>query len=181
VSAVRILGLDPGLNRTGWGLVDHEGNRLRHVAHGVVRSDPSDPLARRLAVLYAGLVRVIADWGPAEAAVEEVFVNRNPGSTLKLGMARGIALLAPAEAGLPVAEYAANLVKKSIVGTGHADKSQVAAMIRCLLPGVAAVADEADALAVAICHAHHRMAPSSRLSPDRGEAALQSQLRRAGP
>ena len=156
MTVTRILGLDPGLNRTGWGIVDCEGNRLRHVAHGVVASEAGRSLADRLASLHEGLVAVVAEWSPDEAAVEEVFVNRNPASTLKLGMARGIALLVPAMAGLVVAEYAANLIKKSIVGAGHADKTQVAAMVACLLPGTRAAADAADALAVAICHAHHR-------------------------
>jgi crossover junction endodeoxyribonuclease RuvC len=157
--ATRILGIDPGLNRTGWGVIETEGNRLRHIAHGVATSDPADPLAHRLSALYADLAKLIVVWSPDEAAVEEVFVNRNPASTLKLGMARGVALLAPAMAGLPVAEYAANLVKKSVVGTGHADKAQIAMMVRVLLPGVLAGADAADALAVAICHAHHRISP----------------------
>lgn len=156
MTITRILGIDPGLNRMGWGVIDSEDNRLRHVAHGVVTSDPADPLSDRLCALYAELAKIIAVWQPAEAAVEEVFVNRNPSSTLKLGMARGVALLAPAMAGKPVAEYAANLVKKSIVGAGHADKAQVQAMIRLLLPGLPPTgADAADALAVAICHAHH--------------------------
>ncbi len=156
MNATRILGLDPGLNRTGWGVIESDGNRLRHVAHGVVTSQPADELSHRLTAIHAALVELIAAWKPDEAAVEEVFVNRNPASTLKLGMARGMALLAPAQAGLRVAEYAANLVKKSVVGTGHADKAQVAMMVGRLLPGVLATADAADALAVAICHAHHR-------------------------
>jgi crossover junction endodeoxyribonuclease RuvC len=158
--AVRILGIDPGLNRTGWGVIDTEGNRLRHVAHGVVGSNPLDDLSVRLSSIYSELAKIIVTWAPGEAAVEEVFVNKNPGSTLKLGMARGVALLAPAMAGLGVAEYAANLVKKSVVGTGHADKTQVAMMVGVLLPGAKAKADAADALAVAICHAHHRLAPA---------------------
>ena len=159
MSAVRILGLDPGLNRTGWGIIECDGNRLRHVGHGAIASDAGDPLSTRLAQIHEALTRVIAEWCPEEAAVEEVFVNRNPSSTLKLGMARGIALLVPAMAGMKVAEYAANLVKKSVVGTGHADKDQVAMMVGRLLPGTNAQADAADALAVAICHAHHRSAP----------------------
>ncbi len=156
MNATRILGIDPGLTRTGWGVIEIDGNRLRHIAHGVVASKPADELSARLNAIHAALVALIAAWGPDEAAVEEVFVNRNPASTLKLGMARGIALLAPAQAGLRVAEYAANLVKKSVVGTGHADKAQIAMMVGRLLPGIAATADAADALAVAICHAHHR-------------------------
>jgi crossover junction endodeoxyribonuclease RuvC len=161
MGAVRILGIDPGLNRTGWGIVESEGNRLRHIAHGVVGSDPDDALSVRLTSIYSELAKIIVTWTPDEAAVEEVFVNKNPGSTLKLGMARGVCLLAPAMNGLKVAEYAANLVKKSVVGTGHADKTQVAMMVGVLLPGVKAKADAADALAVAICHAHHRNAPGS--------------------
>jgi crossover junction endodeoxyribonuclease RuvC len=175
VTVTRILGIDPGLNRTGWGVIEIEGNRLSHIAHGVVTSDPADALSVRLSMLYAELAKIIALWQPDEAAVEEVFVNRNPASTLKLGMARGIALLAPAMAGKPVAEYAANLVKKSVVGAGHADKAQVAMMVGRLLPGAQTKADAADALAVAICHAHHRTAPKistasySTPSPPRGE------------
>lgn len=154
---MRLLGLDPGLNRTGWGVIEVEANRLVYVADGVVESDAGRPLAVRLAALYEGIVGVIAEFRPGEAAVEETFVNANGQSTLKLGHARGVALLAPAQSGLPVAEYAARLVKKSIVGTGRAEKDQVAHMVRCLLPGARiAGADAADALAVAICHAHHR-------------------------
>jgi crossover junction endodeoxyribonuclease RuvC len=163
MAAVRILGIDPGLNRTGWGIIESEGNRLRHIAHGVVGSDPDDALSIRLSSIYSELAKIIVTWAPEEAAVEEVFVNKNPGSTLKLGMARGVCLLAPAMTGLKVAEYAANLVKKSVVGTGHADKTQVAMMVGVLLPGTKAKADAADALAVAICHAHHRLAPSLAL------------------
>jgi crossover junction endodeoxyribonuclease RuvC len=154
---MRLLGLDPGLNRTGWGVIEAEANRLVYVADGVVGSDAGRPLAERLAALYEGIAAVIAEFRPAEAAVEETFVNANGQSTLKLGQARGVALLAPAQCGLPVSEYAARLVKKSIVGTGRAEKNQVAHMVRCLLPGARiAGADAADALAVAICHAHHR-------------------------
>ncbi|MDB5393252.1 MAG: crossover junction endodeoxyribonuclease RuvC [Rhodospirillales bacterium] len=164
MTAVRILGIDPGLNRTGWGVIESEGNRLRHIAHGVVTSDPAAALSDRLSSIYSELAKIIAIWTPQEAAVEEVFVNKNPGSTLKLGMARGVALLAPAMAGLAVGEYAANLVKKSVVGTGHADKTQIAMMVAMLLPGVKAKADAADALAVAICHAHHRLPPGAVLA-----------------
>ena len=164
MTSVRILGIDPGLNRTGWGVIESEGNRLRHIAHGVVSSAPADALSDRLSSIYSELAKIILTWSPQEAAVEEVFVNKNPASTLKLGMARGIALLAPAMAGLTVGEYAANLVKKSIVGAGHADKAQVAMMVAMLLPGVTAKADAADALAVAICHAHHRLAPGAALA-----------------
>jgi len=159
VTSVRILGLDPGLARTGWGVIECDGNRLRGLAHGAIVTDAALALAARLAEIQRALVRVVAEWLPEEAAVEEVFVNRNPSSTLKLGMARGIALLVPAMAEMPVAEYAANLVKKSVVGTGHADKVQIAMMVSRILPGTAAAADAADALAVAICHAHHRSRP----------------------
>ncbi|HUA51518.1 MAG TPA: crossover junction endodeoxyribonuclease RuvC [Candidatus Sulfotelmatobacter sp.] len=154
---LRLLGIDPGLQRTGWGVITVDGNRLRPVAAGVLRSTAARSLAERLAELYAGLVEVIATWSPAEAAVEETFVNKNPGSTLKLGQARGIALLAPALAGLPVHEYATNSVKSAVVGAGHAGKEQVAMMVQRLLPGLPAdtAADATDALAVAICHAHH--------------------------
>jgi len=155
--AVRILGLDPGLRNTGWGIVDSLGNRLTHVAHGVVHSDAKDELAQRLSQLYQALLKIIDFYTPHEAAVEETFVNKNPASTLKLGMARGIVLLAPAQTGILVGEYAANRVKKSVVGVGHADKNQVALMVQRLLPTSGVVsADAADALAVAICHAHYR-------------------------
>jgi crossover junction endodeoxyribonuclease RuvC len=154
---IRILGIDPGLRNTGWGVVESDGSRLTFVACGTVRSDGSDPLARRLKQLHDGLADVIAAHAPHEAAVEETFVNRDPQSALKLGQARGIALLAPALAGLPVAEYAANLIKKTVVGAGHAEKPQVAMMVRVLLPKCdVKTADAADALAVAICHAQHR-------------------------
>ncbi len=155
--AIRILGLDPGLRKTGWGIIVAEGSKLGFVACGCVESDAALSLAKRLRQLHEGLSRVIADWAPGEAAVEETFVNRDPQSALKLGQARGIALLAPAMAGLGVAEYAANLVKKTVVGVGHADKAQVQMMIRVLLPKAETrSADAADALAVAICHAQHR-------------------------
>jgi crossover junction endodeoxyribonuclease RuvC len=152
---MRVLGLDPGLRHTGWGVIDVAGNRLRHVADGVVHAPVDRPLADRLVALFRQITEVVERFRPDEAAVEESFVNKNPASTLKLGVARGIVLLAPAERGLPVAEYSANLVKKSVVGAGHADKLQVQMMVRRLLPGCAiAEADAADALAVAICHAH---------------------------
>lgn len=155
--AMRLIGLDPGLRITGWGVIEVDGNRLRHVADGGVRSDDDLPLAKRLAQLYDGLASVIERFRPVEAAVEETFVNVNPVSTLKLGQARGIALLVPARLGLAVAEYPPNLIKKSLVGAGHAAKQQVQMMVRTLLPGAALEsADAADALAVAICHAHHR-------------------------
>jgi crossover junction endodeoxyribonuclease RuvC len=153
---MRLIGLDPGLRLTGWGVIDVDGNRLRHVAHGVVKVAADRSLAERLAELFEAVAGVVSEQKPQEAAVEETFVNMNAGTTLKLGQARGVVLLAPARAGLPVFEYAANLVKKSVVGSGHADKRQIAMMVGRLLPGVDATADAADALAVAICHAHHR-------------------------
>ena len=152
-----IIGLDPGLGTTGWGIVAKSGSRLSHVANGQVKTDPKAPLAERLVTLDRELTDVILAHRPDTSAVEEVFVNSNPQSTLKLGQARGVCLLALARAGLPVAEYATRLVKKALVGTGGADKAQVQAMLRVLLPGVKlAGADAADALAVAICHAHMR-------------------------
>jgi len=155
---MRIIGLDPGLRHTGWGVVEFEGNRLRHIADGAVHSRQGDGLAERLVQLFSALDEVIGRFSPDEAAVEETFVNKNPGSTLKLGAARGVVLLAPALRGLAVAEYSANLVKKSVVGAGHADKNQIQLMVKRLLPGSSASADAADALAVAICHAHHATA-----------------------
>jgi crossover junction endodeoxyribonuclease RuvC len=153
---IRLIGLDPGLRRTGWGVVDVTGNRLARVAEGVVATDETQAVALRLVVLYRGLLEIIDQYLPDEAAVEETFVNKNPVSTLKLGLARGVVLLAPAERGLPVAEYSATAVKKAVVGTGHAEKAQIQMMVSRLLPGSStAKADAADALAVAICHAHH--------------------------
>lgn len=150
-----LLGLDPGLRSTGWGLIRASGNRLSHVANGCVRSEPSRSLAERLLMLHRGLKQMIAEYGPDEAAVEEAFVSLNPASTLKLAQARGIALLAPALAGLAVHEYAPNLVKKTVTGSGHAGKQQIRLMVGTLLPGCAISGDDAaDALAVAICHAH---------------------------
>lgn len=154
---MRLMGLDPGLRVTGWGVVDVVDGCLSHVADGALTTDAGRPLAERLTQIADGLVRVIAAYGPQEAAVEETFVNRNAVSTLKLGQARGVVLLIPAQAGIPVTEYLPNLVKKSVVGTGHAAKEQVQLMIRMLLPGAAiSTPDAADALAVAVCHAHHR-------------------------
>jgi len=152
---MRILGLDPGLRKTGWGLIEARNNRLRHLANGTITSDPAADMATRLAQLFEGVTAIVAQHEPEAAAVEEVFVNKNPGSTLKLGQARGVVMLAPAMRGVPVTEYAANQVKKSVVGAGHAGKEQIALMIRTLLPGAAIEGpDAADALAVAICHAH---------------------------
>ncbi|QDX25845.1 crossover junction endodeoxyribonuclease RuvC [Sphingomonas suaedae] len=151
-----ILGLDPGLGTTGWGLIRAEGNRLSHIANGQLKTDAKAPLPRRLAHLDAMLAALVADHAPDGAAVEEVFVNSNPQSTLKLAHARGVAIAAVARVGLDVGEYAPRLVKKAVVGTGTAEKAQVHAMIVRLLPGTKiAGADAADALAVAICHAHH--------------------------
>ena len=154
---LRILGLDPGLRRTGWGVIRVEGNRLSLLGHGVIAPDEKAPFSERLLALFEGISAVVADWSPDEAAIEETFMNNNAASALKLGHARAAAMLAPARAGLPVAEYAARLVKKSVVGTGAADKDQVAFMIARILPGSAgAAADAADALAVAVAHAHAR-------------------------
>lgn len=154
---MRLLGIDPGLVKTGWGVIDAVDNRLSHVANGVVKTDSKLPLAMRLVQIQDGLERVIQTYNPTEVAVEETFVNKNPASTLRLGQARGVALVVPASAGIPVAEYAPNLIKKTVVGAGHAAKEQVQMMVRTLLPGceISSV-DAADALAVAICHAHHR-------------------------
>ena len=161
-----ILGLDPGLATTGWGLVRAEGNRLTHVANGQLKTVSTEPLAARLSHLASQLETLIADRPADCAAVEEVFVNKNPQSTLKLGQARGVALMIAARSGLPVAEYAARFVKKAVVGVGNADKVQVHAMVQRLLPGIAiAGADAADALAVAITHAHHLASARSGLTP----------------
>ncbi|MSP51965.1 MAG: crossover junction endodeoxyribonuclease RuvC [Alphaproteobacteria bacterium] len=152
-----MIGLDPGLRTTGWGVIEIDGNRLRHVAHGKIVGDAARPLGERLAELYRALADIVVRLAPNEAAVEETFMNKNAASALKLGHARGVVMLAPAMAHIPVFEYAANLVKKSLVGSGHAEKPQVLAMVNLLLPGAGVVgADAADALAVAICHSHHR-------------------------
>ncbi len=153
---MRIIGLDPGLQHTGWGVIDQDGTRLSYVAAGRISSVASQPLAERLAEIHAGLNAIIDLHQPEAAAVEETFVNKNPTSTLKLGLARGVALLTPALHKLQVYEYPANLIKKSVVGAGHAGKEQVQVMVRVLLPASQAGSpDAADALAVAICHAHH--------------------------
>lgn len=153
---MRILGLDPGLNHTGWGIILVEGSRIRPVACGAISTSTKMALADRLTELFQGLSAILGKYDVDMAAVEEVFVNKNPASTLKLGMARGVVMLAPAVTGLPVTEYAATLVKKSLVGNGHADKTQMQMMIKTLLPGITIPnADAADALAVALCHAHH--------------------------
>ena len=153
----RIIGIDPGLRNMGYGIIESEGSRLSFVACGSVHSDAALSLAERLRQLHDGLAAIIAEHAPDEAAVEETFVNRDPQGALKLGQARGIALLVPALAGLPVAEYAANVIKKTVVGAGHAGKAQIAMMVKTLLPKSAAKSsDAADALAAAITHAQHR-------------------------
>lgn len=152
---MRVIGIDPGLRNLGWGVIEVEGARLRHVANGIIHSS-GDDLAARLVVLHTGLTQVITCHRPDAAAVEQTFVNKDAVATLKLGQARGIALLVPAQAGLTVGEYAPNAVKKAVVGVGHADKAQVQHMVRHQLPGVVFDGpDAADALAIAICHAHH--------------------------
>ncbi len=152
-----LLGLDPGLRNTGWGVIEAVDNRLSHVADGTVCTDARLGLAERLVQLHSGLAQILDRYQPTEAAVEETFVNRNAVSTLKLGQARGVVLLVPANAGVPVAEYTPNQVKKAVVGSGHAAKEQIQMMVRTLLPGCEIdSADAADALAVAICHAHYR-------------------------
>lgn len=177
MKAIRILGIDPGLRHTGWGVIEAEGSRLSFMASGAIHTATGTALSERLRLLHEGLAGIIADHAPDEAAVEETFVNRDPQSALKLGQARGIALVVPALAGLAVAEYSANLVKKTITGTGHAEKQQVAAMLKFLLPrSDAASGDAADALAVAITHAHHRRPPSLVAA-----LARAAPPRRAGP
>ena len=167
---IRIIGIDPGLRHTGWGIIGAQGTRLSYVADGTIKSDAGAPLAERLCQLHDQLREVIGAFQPDEAAVEETFVNKDARATLKLGQARGIALLVPAQAGLSVAEYAPNLVKKTVVGSGHAEKQQIQAMVKILLPkATPSSADSADALAIAICHAQHR-----------GTASLAAALRAAG-
>lgn len=156
---VRILGIDPGLRRTGWGMIVTEGTRLSYLGCGTVLSDDKLALSERLRQLHDGIDEIIRSFSPDEAAVEETFVNKDAQATLKLGHARGIAMLVPALHGIAVAEYAANMIKKTVVGSGHADKRQVEAMIKVLLPKAESKgADSADALAIAITHAHHRKA-----------------------
>jgi crossover junction endodeoxyribonuclease RuvC len=164
-SAIRIIGIDPGLRRTGWGVVETLGNQLRFVAAGTVRSDEKQGLAVRLCQLHDGLFAVIRDMAPMEAAVEQTFVNKDASATLKLGQARGIAMLVPALAGLAVAEYAPNAVKKAVIGVGHGEKRQIHMMVRVLMPRATFDTDDAaDALAIAICHAHHRQSAVSRMA-----------------
>jgi crossover junction endodeoxyribonuclease RuvC len=152
---VRILGIDPGLVRCGWGVVDHRSGRAGYVACGVITPPTDAPLAERLSAIHRGIVEVIAAHSPTDAAIEETFVNASPISALKLGHARAAAMLAASLQGLAVAEYAPTVVKQAVTGKGRAEKDQVAAMVRLLLPGAKATADAADALAVAVCHAHH--------------------------
>ena len=162
---IRIIGIDPGLQRTGWGIIESLGNSLRFVAAGTVRSDSKAALASRLCQLHDGLADVLRHEMPDEAAVETTFVNKDATATLKLGQARGIAMLVPARAGLVVAEYSPNAVKKAATGVGHGDKKQIAMMIKVLMPkAVFDTADAADALAIAICHAHNRQKPAYRLA-----------------
>jgi crossover junction endodeoxyribonuclease RuvC len=162
---IRILGIDPGLRRTGWGVVAIEGNRLSFLACGSVASDDKAALSLRLVSIHDGLRQVVAAHAPDEAAVEATFVNRDAVATLKLGQARGIAMLVPALAGLPVAEYAPNLVKKTIVGAGHCEKVQIRMMVKVLLPKADPQSDDAaDALAIAVTHAHHRQSVALRMA-----------------
>jgi len=161
---VRILGIDPGLRRTGWGIIETEGNRLIFIACGSVEPRDDLPLAGRLLAIHEGLAAVLGDFRPIEAAVEQTFVNKDGVATLKLGQARGVAMLAPAMFGISVAEYAPNQVKKTVVGAGHADKNQIAVMLKILLPKADPKSpDAADALAIAITHAHHRQSAELRL------------------
>jgi crossover junction endodeoxyribonuclease RuvC len=156
-NSIRILGLDPGLNHTGWGVIESEGNRLKYIACGRINPPAAAEMGNRLAFLHTELCKVITAQQPDEAAVEETFVNKNAASALKLGMARGVVMMAPASSGVSVAEYSANLVKKSVSGYGHAEKEQLAKMVKVFLPTAEMESpDAADALAVAICHAHHR-------------------------
>jgi crossover junction endodeoxyribonuclease RuvC len=164
-AAIRIIGIDPGLRRTGWGVVETLGNSLRFVASGTVRSDDKAALASRLRQLHDGLVAVLHEHMPQEAAVEATFVNKDAAATLKLGQARGVAMLVPALAGLAVAEYAPNAVKKTVIGVGHGDKKQIHMMVKVLMPRASFDSDDAaDALAIAICHAHHRQSVAARLA-----------------
>ena len=163
--AIRIIGIDPGLRRTGWGVVESLGNSLRFVAAGTVKSDDKAALALRLRQLHDGLQSILKEYAPEEAAVEATFVNKDASATLKLGQARGIAMLVPALAGLVVAEYAPNAVKKAVIGVGHGEKKQIHMMVKVLMPKAGFDSDDAaDALAIAICHAHHRQSIAYRLA-----------------
>jgi crossover junction endodeoxyribonuclease RuvC len=162
---IRIIGIDPGLRRTGWGVVESTGSRLSFVAAGTIRPDEKGTLAERLCAIHDALAVVVESFAPDEAAVEATFVNRDAAATLKLGQARGVAMLVPARAGILVAEYAPNAVKKSVVGAGHAEKAQIRMMVSVLLPRAKFDTDDsADALAIAICHAHHRGALALRIA-----------------
>jgi crossover junction endodeoxyribonuclease RuvC len=164
-TAIRIIGIDPGLRRTGWGVIETDGNRLIFIACGSVETSERMPIAERLKTIHEGLSRVLCDFAPAEAAVEQTFVNKDAGATLKLGQARGVAMLAPAMCGIIVAEYAPNQIKKTVVGAGHADKNQIRMMLGVLLPKAdPKTADAADALAIAITHAHHRQSAPLKLA-----------------
>ncbi|WP_417423081.1 crossover junction endodeoxyribonuclease RuvC [Hoeflea sp.] len=165
--AIRIIGIDPGLRNTGWGVVDSLGNSLRFVASGTVKSDNKLDLASRLSQLYGGLEEVLHQYQPFEAAVENTFVNKDATATLKLGQARGIAMVVPARAGLKVAEYAPNAVKKAVIGVGHGDKKQIVMMVKVLMPKATFDSDHAaDALAIAICHSHHRTSMAWRMAAE---------------
>ncbi|MBX9453521.1 MAG: crossover junction endodeoxyribonuclease RuvC [Neoaquamicrobium sediminum] len=162
---IRVIGIDPGLRRTGWGVVEAQGNTLRFVAAGTVRSNDKDDLASRLRQIHDGLSAIVHGQMPHEAAVEQTFVNKDATATLKLGQARGVAMLVPALAGLSVAEYAPNAVKKAVIGVGHGDKKQIHMMVRVLMPRASFDSDDAaDALAIAICHVHHRQSVTGRLA-----------------
>jgi crossover junction endodeoxyribonuclease RuvC len=162
---IRILGIDPGLRRTGWGLIEADGNRLIHVASGSLETNERAELGTRLLAIHDGLIAVIEQYQPHEAAVEATFVNANAAATLKLGQARGIAMLVPAKAGLTIAEYAPNVIKKTVVGAGHGEKMQIRMMVGVLLPKADPKSDDAaDALAIAVCHAHHRTSVALRVA-----------------
>ena len=162
---IRILGIDPGLRRTGWGLIEADGNRLIHIACGSLETNERAELGTRLLAIHDGLIAVIDQYQPHEAAVEATFVNANAAATLKLGQARGIAMLVPAKAGLTVAEYAPNVIKKTVVGAGHGEKMQIRMMVGVLLPKACPKSDDAaDALAIAVCHAHHRTSVAMRVA-----------------
>jgi crossover junction endodeoxyribonuclease RuvC len=164
-STIRIIGIDPGLRRTGWGIIETLGNSLRFVASGTVTSDGEMDLASRLCQLHDGLAEVMHSYQPHEAAVEQTFVNKDATATLKLGQARGIAMLVPALAGIDVAEYAPNAVKKAVIGVGHGEKQQIHMMVKVLMPKAVFDSEHAaDALAIAICHAHHMQSPAARLA-----------------
>lgn len=174
-----VLGIDPGLQKTGWGIIFSEGSTLQFTACGLIKTSKADNLADRLATLHHGLTEVINEWKPDTAAVEETFVNKNPTTTLKLGQARGVCLSVPAIMGIQTSEYATNKIKKSVVGVGHANKDQVGLMVKTLLPSCGQIGeDEADALAVAICHAHYgtMLQTFAAAYPPRGGVKLRNKL-----